>query len=77
MSGDRERLSVCLMHIRNAISRIERYTTGMDEATFLDDERTQDAVIRNFEIIGEASRNILQRYPEFATEHSHLPLGAA
>ena len=38
---------------------------------------TQDAVIRNFEIIGEASHNIEQHYPEFAAEHPGLPLAFA
>ena len=37
----------------------------------------QDAVIRNLEIIGEASRNIEQRYPEFAGAHPELPLASA
>ena len=32
-----------------------------DEATFLQNEMMQDAVIRNLEVIGEASRNI-ERY---------------
>jgi uncharacterized protein with HEPN domain len=31
-------------------------------------------VIRNFEIIGEASRNIERNYPDFAADHSYLPL---
>ena len=31
---------------------------------FLDSELIQDAVIRNIEIIGEASRNINKHYPE-------------
>ncbi len=38
---------------------------------------TQDAVIRNLEVIGEASRNIERYYPEFATTHPELPLSAA
>ena len=37
----------------------------------------QDAVIRNLEIIGEASRNIERHYPEFATAHPELPLAFA
>jgi hypothetical protein len=47
-----------LTHILQAIERIERYTADMSEHNFLASELTQDAVIRNFEIIGEASRNI-------------------
>jgi uncharacterized protein with HEPN domain len=37
----------------------------------------QDAVIRNLEVIGEASRNIERRYPEFAEAHPELPLASA
>jgi uncharacterized protein with HEPN domain len=37
----------------------------------------QDAVIRNFEVIGEASRNLLRYCPEFVKAHSGLPLIAA
>jgi uncharacterized protein with HEPN domain len=37
----------------------------------------QDAVIRNFEIIGEASRNIEVHYPKFSAAHPELPLAFA
>ena len=47
-----------LAHILQAIARIECYTEDMREAMFLSDEMAQDAVLRNIEIIGEASNNI-------------------
>jgi uncharacterized protein with HEPN domain len=71
------RLLDYLDHIREAIERIHRYVEDVDDATFLEDEMVQDAVIRNFEIIGEASHHIEQRYPEFAAAHPRLPLAAA
>ena len=37
----------------------------------------QDAVIRNFEIIGEASRIIERVAPDFVTAHPELPLSFA
>ena len=46
-----------LRHILDAIAAIEEYTRGGKDA-FLSDRRTQDAVIRNLEVIGEAVRNI-------------------
>ena len=49
----------------------------MNEMAFLDDEMAQDAVIRNFEIIGEASHNIEVNFPEFAQAHPELPLAFA
>lgn len=77
MSRDSQRLSDYLDHILQAIERIQRYTEGMDETAFIQSEMTQDAVIRNFEIIGEASRNIERDYPEFAAVHPKLPLAFA
>ena len=37
----------------------------------------QDAVIRNFEIIGEASKNVERVAPEFVAAHPELPLAFA
>ncbi len=58
MTRDPQRLSDYLAHILEAIERIEEYVSDMDEVTFLASTLVQDAVIRNFEIIGEASNNI-------------------
>ena len=44
-----------LTHIRESIEKIESYTAEGREA-FMSDSKTQDAVIRNFEILGEATR---------------------
>lgn len=45
-------------HILAAIRRIERYTAGMTQESFEGSEITVDAVIRNFQVIGEAARKI-------------------
>jgi uncharacterized protein with HEPN domain len=74
---DALRLPEYLRHIIEAIERIHRYVENMGEVAFLGDQKTQDAVIRNFEIIGEASRNIERYHPQFAAEHNDLPLGFA
>lgn len=34
-------------------------------------------MIRNLEVIGEASRNIERHFPEFAATHPELPLASA
>ncbi len=44
--------------IRIAIERIQRFTAGMTRKQFESDEKTQDAVIRNLEVIGEAAKNV-------------------
>jgi len=67
------RLRDYLEHMLQAIERISRYTTGMDRTGFTSAEQTQDAVIRNFEIIGEAARNIERRHPEFTLANADIP----
>ncbi len=62
-----------LAHIVEAIERIYRYTEDLDEIAFLQDEKTQDAVIRNFEIIGEAARNIERYHSNYAENHPQVP----
>lgn len=44
--------------ILEAIDRIREYVRGMDEEAFVSDIKTQDAVIRNLEVIGEASNKL-------------------
>ena len=62
-----------LRHILNAIERIDRYTTDMDETGFLANELIQDAVIRNIEIIGEAANNLQRVDSAFAADHDEIP----
>jgi uncharacterized protein with HEPN domain len=47
-----------LLDIQEAIRRIELYIKDLDYQNFLKEIETQDAVVRNFEIIGEAVKNI-------------------
>ena len=71
------RLDEYLGHIVQAIDRVHRYVDDMVELTFLQDEKTQDAVIRNFEVIGEASNNIKKYHPDFVNQHPEVPLNFA
>jgi len=48
---------VYLAHVRDAIDRILDYTAA-GKGRFLDDTKTQDAVVRNLEILGEAAKNV-------------------
>ena len=47
-----------LKDILDAIEKIERYVKNLSLEDFTKNELVIDAVIRNFEIIGEASKNI-------------------
>lgn len=77
MSKDRQRLADYLAHMVQALERVVRYTEELDEVAFLQNELVQDAVIRNLEILGEASNNVLKHYPDFAGQHPELPLAFA
>ena len=48
----------CVSDIKEAIVRIESYTKRINYQEFLKDTKTQDAVVRNLEIIGEAVKHI-------------------
>jgi len=56
--------------IKEAIEMIGLYTKGLTYKDFLQDRKTQDAVVRNFEIIGEASKNISVG---FKAKYSDIP----
>ena len=77
MKRDPQRLPDYLNHILEAIERIEEYVSELDEMAFLGNKLVQDAVVRNFEVIGEASNNIEKRFPEFVAAHPELPLTSA
>ena len=57
--SEKERSYIFYLHdILNAILKIQDYTSGMTFEKFLEDEKTQDAVLRNFEIIGDAYNQV-------------------
>jgi len=60
---------VYLAHIMECIQKIERYTQGGREL-FLQDELVQDAVLRNFEVIGEAAKRLDDAY---RAAHPEIP----
>lgn len=66
-----------LGHIIEAIDNIQSYTAGMDATGFKADRKTQDAVIRNLEIVGEACNNVVKHDPAFAQQHPQVPWGFA
>lgn len=48
--------------IIEAIEKIERYVAGFDHSSFLKDDKTSDAVVRNLEIIGEAASRLPESF---------------
>lgn len=65
-----------LSDIQIAMSRIAEYIQDFSFTEFKRDYKTVDAVIRNFEVIGEASKNlptdIKLKYPKVPWEEMYL-----
>jgi uncharacterized protein with HEPN domain len=60
MSGPQHRDRTYLQHILDAIGRIELYLTGIELDRFLATPLVQDAVVRQLEIIGEATKRLTE-----------------
>ena len=61
---------IFLKHMLMAIEKIEKYIKGYDLNSFKNDDKTMDAVIRQFEIIGEAAGKL----PANLTQDSPISL---
>lgn len=57
-----------LKDILDAIEKIEEFVSGMSYQEFIEDDKTMSAVIRKFEIIGEATKNLPDEIKEKYTE---------
>ena len=69
-----ERVEDYLEHIAEAIDNATAYIRELDNVAALErDHKTQAAVIRNIEIIGEAANTIQKQAPDFFTAHPELP----
>ncbi len=62
-------LMLLLEDMLESALKIKRYTTNLDYDLFLADDKSIDAVVRNFEIIGEAANRI---DPDFRTINSEI-----
>jgi len=60
----------CLIDMQEAARRIGAYIGAMPYEAFLGDTKTQDAVIRNLEVIGEATKNLSE---ELRARYSDTP----
>lgn len=69
-----ERVGDYLEHIAQAIEPATSYIKDLENAEALQqNSRTQDTVIRNIEIIGEAANHIQNMSPAFVANHAELP----
>jgi uncharacterized protein with HEPN domain len=60
----KKRDAIYLHHILDAIERIEEYTLGLSYNEFMKNYLVQDGVIRQIEIIGEASKKLSKEIKE-------------
>jgi uncharacterized protein with HEPN domain len=67
------RLADYLTHMREAAMLARTHVDGMSKAVFLTDKRTQQAVILNILVIGEAATRIAQHHPQFVMTHAEVP----
>jgi len=62
--------SIYIEHILNSINRIIDYISGKDRQAFEADLVTQDAVVRQLEVIGEATKRVSK---ELRSKHPDIP----
>ena len=55
---DPQRLPDYLQHMVDAIARIQRYVGPLSKEQFLQEEKTQEAVVRDFEVMEAAARHV-------------------
>lgn len=49
------------------------FVEGLGKADFLEDKRTQQAVIMSLIILGEAATKVMDGYAEFTQAHPQVP----
>ncbi|MCX8505857.1 MAG: DUF86 domain-containing protein [Alphaproteobacteria bacterium] len=62
-----------LRDIKKAIEYALTFVADTHESDFLEDMKTQSAVERQLEIIGEASNQIIKKYKKFCQENQTVP----
>ncbi|MGQ8881316.1 HepT-like ribonuclease domain-containing protein [Delftia sp. NA_296.1] len=67
------RLPDYLDHIQQAATDACSFVEGLAKEAFLEDKRTQQAVIMSLVIIGEAVTKVMDGYAEFAQTHGQVP----
>lgn len=66
------RLSNYILQMKEASADILNYMEGLDRESFMSDKRTQQAVIMNLVILGEAATKIMEHCPAFVEHHPNI-----
>lgn len=67
------RLTDYIDHMRDAARDAIAFTNGLTKENFIQDKRTQRAVVMSIMIIGEAATKIMDGYPDFTQAHPEIP----
>ncbi|WP_218179060.1 HepT-like ribonuclease domain-containing protein [Pseudomonas gingeri] len=67
------RLPDYLEHMRQAATDACSFVEGLAKDDFLEDKRTQQAVVMSLIIIGEAATKVMDSYTEFTQAHAQVP----
>ena len=67
------RLPDYINHMRQAATDACSFVDSLSKNDFLDDKRTQQAVIMSLIIIGEAATKVMDGHPEFTQAHPEVP----
>lgn len=59
-------------HMLEAIRLVRDYVDGMSREEFFADKKTQQAVVLNIMILGEAATQVGNEYPEWADQHPEV-----
>lgn len=67
------RLTDYLDHMRQAVADACGFVEGMTKDEFLRDKRTQQAVVLNLIVLGEAATKVMDRHDDFVKIHHQIP----
>ena len=62
-----------IAHMAEAAEQAVTYIEGLSKDDFLRDKRTQQAVILNLIILGEAATKLMDRYPDVVAANGCIP----
>ena len=67
------RLPDYVQHMQQAAADACSFVEGLGKDDFLQDKRTQQAVIMSLIILGEAATKVMDQFPDFAASHAEIP----
>lgn len=70
---NKNRLTDYIEHMQRAATDACVFVEGLGFADFMENKRTQQAVIMSLIILGEAATKLMDRYTEFTQEHPQVP----